>query len=315
MLSALPAILQRHASMSDRKSVPPSGQQRGGFARSEGLTPGRRSEIASRAAQARWRRDADPVRDSEIEELQMNTDTIDAADILVTELNEQVVMLSRSGARALESGQIGKAKSMINAIESTQAFLDRAEQLKIDIKSFYEGLIPQTPSFGLTSDNKQANSDQPARRQDRTDRALLNAKRDQILRQLETEHTVRLNRRSSATYKSEDNEIGVVCTISKWYEDGDGYWYAYHSNQDQFLDSVKHGYFVLGMMDSDTAIVLPLNLIRENLNKLSTTSIPGGETYWHINIDRGPRGALSLHRARGEPSLRLDSYIMQIAVE
>jgi hypothetical protein len=300
--------------MSDRKSAPPSGQQRGGFARSEGLSPARRSQIASRAAQARWRRDADSVGDSEIEDLQMNTDTIDAADILVTELNEQVVTLSRSGARALESGQIGKAKSMIRAIENTQGFLDRAEQLKVDIKTFYEGLIPQAPSSGLMSDNKQTNSDQPARRQDRTDRALLNARRDLILRQLETKHSVRLNRRSSATYKSEGNEIGIVCTISKWYADGDGYWYAYHSNQDQFLSSVRHGYFVLGMMDSDTAIVLPLSLIKENLNKLSTTKIPGGETYWHINIDRGPRGALSLHRTRGEPSLPLDSYIMQITL-
>jgi hypothetical protein len=95
------------------------------------MSPARRSEIASRAAQARWRRNADSVNDSEIEDLQMNTDTIDAADILVTELNEQVVILSRSGARALENGQIGKAKSMIGAIESTQGFLDRAEKTPV----------------------------------------------------------------------------------------------------------------------------------------------------------------------------------------
>lgn len=295
--------------MKARKTAPRSGQQRGGFARSEGLSPARRSEIASRAAQARWRGDTNLVSNAQIEDLQMNTDTIDAADILVTELNEQVVMLSRSGARALENGQISEAKSMIRAIESTQGFLDRAEQLKIDITAFYDRLTPQTPG----SESPAASSDQPARRQDRTDRALLNAKRDQILRQLETKHSVRLNRRSSATYKSEDSEMGIVCTISKWYADGDGYWYAYHSNQDRFLGSVKHGYFVLGMMDMDAAIVLPLRLIRENLEKLSTTAIPGGETYWHIIVDRGAHGALSLHRARGEPSLPLDSYIMRIA--
>ena len=298
--------------MSDRKSGPSSGQQRGGFARSEGMSPARRRKIASRAAQARWHRDPNSVADSEIEDLQMNTDTIDAADILVTELNEQVVMLSRFGARALESGQIGKAKSMIRAIENTQDFLDRAEQLKVDIRAFYEGLTPQNTDAEPTSDERSSNSDQPPRRQDRTDRALLNAKRDQILRYLETKHNIRLNRRSSATYKSENSEVGIVCTISKWYADGDGYWYAYHSNQDQFLDSVQNGYFVLGMMDSDAAIVLPLRLIRENLSKLSTTAIPGGETYWHINVDRGLKGRLSLHRARGEPSLPLDNYIIRV---
>jgi hypothetical protein len=295
-----------------RQTAPPSGQQRGGFARSEGLSPARRSEIASRAAQARWHRDVNLVNDAEFEDLQMNTDTIDAADILVTELNEQVVMLSRSGARALEAGQIIKAKSMIRAIESTQGFLDRAEQLKIDISAFYERPTPQNRDSESASDRGPGTSDQPARRQDRTDRALLNAKRDQILHQLETKHSIRLNRRSSATYKSEDNEVGIVCTISKWYADGDGYWYAYHSSQDQFLGSVKHGYFVLGMMDADAAIVLPLHLIRENLEKLSTTTITGGETYWHINVDREVNGALSLHRARGEPSLPLDSYVLRI---
>jgi hypothetical protein len=298
--------------MKARKTAPRSGQQRGGFARSEGLSPARRSEIASRAAQARWRGDSNLISNAQIEDLQMNTDTIDAADILVTELNEQVVMLSRSGARALENGQIAEAKSMIRAIESTQGFLDRAEQLKIDITGFYDRLTPQVRGSESPGERGQASFDQPARRQDRTDRALLNAKRDQILRQLETKHSARLNRRSSATYKSEDNEIGIVCTISKWYVDGDGYWYAYHSNQDRFLGSVKHGYFVLGMMDVDAAIVLPLQLIRENLEKLSTTAIPGGETYWHINVDRGLHGALSLHRARGEPSLPLDGYIMRI---
>jgi hypothetical protein len=223
-----------------------------------------------------------------------------------------VVVLSRSGARALENAQIAEAKSMIRAIESTQGFLERAEQLKVDITAFYERFTPQTRGSEVPGDREQANSDQPARRQDRTDRASLNAKRDEILRQLETKHSVRLNRRSSATYKSEDNEIGIVCTISKWYVDGDGYWYAYHGNQDQFLGSVKDGYFVLGMMDTDAAIVLPLRLIRENLEKLSTTTIPGGETYWHINVDRGVDGGLSLHRARGEPSLPLDNYLMRI---
>lgn len=293
-----------------RQTTSQSNQQRGGFARSEGMSPARRSEIASRAAQARWRRDGNLVNDIEIEDLQMNTDTIDAADILLTELNEQVVMFSRSGARALESGKLTEAKSMIGAIESTQGFLERAEQLKNDITAFYDRFTPLTQ--GSTA-RAQTSSPLPARTQDRTDRALLNAKRDQILRQLEADHGVRLNRRSSATYKSEKNEVGIVCTISKWYADGNGYWYAYHTNQDQFLSSVEDGYVVLGMMDTDSAIVLPLRLLRENLDKLSTTTIPGGDSYWHIIVQRGANDALSLHRSRGEVSLPLDSYVVQIS--
>jgi|GEM_PF-3799018 len=295
------------------KTAPSSGQHRGGVARSEVLSPARRREIASRAAQARWKTNANLFSNAGLEDFQVNTDTIDAADILVTELNDQVVMFSRSGARALEKGQIIQAKSIISAIESTQEFLERAERLKMDIAAFYERLTSQTGAMTVPGERAQERSDQAIRKQDRTDRALLNAKRGQILSQLETEYGVRLNRRSSATYKSDDDEIGIVCTISKWYPDGDGYWYAYHSSQDRFLGMAKRGYLVLGMMDSEHAIVLPREIIFANLEKLSTTTIPGGETYWHLNIDRDANGALSLHRAKGEPSLRLDDYVVRIA--
>jgi len=91
LLLCITVFRWKHASMRSKESKPLSGQQRGGLARKERLSSARRSEIASRAAQARWQRDPEDLKSSEIEDLQMNTDTIDAADILVTELNEQVV--------------------------------------------------------------------------------------------------------------------------------------------------------------------------------------------------------------------------------
>jgi len=75
---------------------------------------------------------------------------------------------------------------------------------------------------------------------------------------------------------------------------------------------LSQGFFVLGMMDSDTAVVLPVAVIRENQDTLNTTTTPGGRTYWHIHVSRSAGGRLSLQQARGEPPLPLDPYRIQI---
>jgi hypothetical protein len=65
--------------------------------RNERLTPERRSEIAARAAQARWNRQTTGINLANVEDFQMSTDAIDAADVLMTELSEQTALLSQSG--------------------------------------------------------------------------------------------------------------------------------------------------------------------------------------------------------------------------
>jgi hypothetical protein len=139
---------------------------------------------------------------------------------------------------------------------------------------------------------------------------LMNTERNKILRHLEAKHRVRLDRRSAAIYRSDDSEIGIVCMMSKWHAKNENYWYAYHPHQDEFLATTKQGYFVLGMMGSDDAIVLPVQKIRQNLDKLNTTTTPDGRSYWHIHISRSGTGFL-LQRAKGEPPLPLDRYIVR----
>jgi hypothetical protein len=242
----------------------------------------------------------------------MNADAIDAADILVTELSEQAAVLSLSGMNALSNGQLAEAKLIINAIEQTQALRDRAEQLKTEISALHSTLIPTTQ---LEEGNPRVFSlehfENGGRKQDRTDPVLMNTKRNDILRLLEAKYGVRLNRRSAAIYRSDGSEIGIVCTMSKWHAKNENYWYAYHPHQNEFLGTTKQGYFVLGMMDSEEAIVLPVQIIRKNLEKLNTTTTPDGRSYWHIHISRSGSGDLSLQRARGEPPLPLDRYTVR----
>jgi hypothetical protein len=290
-----------------------SGQQKGGLVRNERLTPEQRREIAARAAQARWNRETTRANLLKVEDFQMNTDAIDAADILVTELSEQAALLSQSGVNALTNGHLAEAKVIITAIEQTQVLRNRAEQLKVDIASLHSVLVPDTPSAHSSTEVVLPEAfESGGRKQERTDPLVMNAKRNKILHELEDKHGVRLHRRSAAIYRSDNNEIGIVCTMSKWHAKNENYWYAYHPHQDEFLGAMNEGFFVLGMMDSETAISLPVSVIRENLDNLNTTTTTDGRTYWHIHISRSKRGRLLLQRAKGESPLPLDPYAMQI---
>jgi hypothetical protein len=290
-----------------------SPQRKGGLARSELLTPSRRKEIAVRAAHARWNRGFPNVNLANIEDFQMNSDTIDAAEILITELSELAALLSQSGVSALLSGHLGEARLIINAIEETQMLHSRAAQLKTDIAALHSALVAATQP---NDDGLEAGSSRDfangGRRQDRTDPTLMNAKRNKILAQLESIHHARFHRRSAAIYRTDEDQIGIVCAMSKWHARNENYWYAYHPHQDQFLASVRRGYFVLGMMDLETAVALPADVIRKNLGKLNTTTTPDGRSYWHIHISHSEIGELVLHRAKGESPLPLGRYTLQI---
>jgi hypothetical protein len=300
--------------MDDELNARRSGQQKGGLVRSERLTREQRSEIAARAAQARWNRETTGVNLTNIEDFQMNTDAIDAADVLVTELSEQTALLSQSGVNALTNGHLAEAKLIINAIEQTQALRNRAEQLKVEIATLRSSLLPDTRlNDGSPGVFPPDHFESGGRKQERTDPLLMNDKRTRIVHQLEDKHGIRLHRRSAAIYRSDNNEIGIVCTMSKWHAKNENYWYAYHPHQDEFLVAMGEGYFVLGMMDSEVAVALPVSVIRQNLGKLNTTTTTDGRTYWHIHVSRSGSGGLSLQRAKGEPSLPLDPYIIQIA--
>ena len=238
----------------------------------------------------------------------MNTDAIDAADMLATALREEVAQLSERGADALFSGRLGETKLIINRIEQCEAFCDAVDQLNDDLRSFYSGFTEDEDSGSTNPDDANTS----ARKQERTDPALMNAKRKNILHRLEKKYGVRLNRRSTAIYRSDGNQVGIVCTMSKWHSKNENYWYAYHPHQDKFLAMTKQGYFVLGMMDANVALALPVEVVRQNLTKLNTTTTPAGRSYWHIHVSRSGNGSLSLQRARGEPPLALDRYTVSI---
>ena len=96
-----------------------------------------------------------------------------------------------------------------------------------------------------------------------------------------------------AQFWTPDHNVRATCTISKRYERGSNYWYAYHPQWDEFLGAGSLGYFVLGCLDKEVAYVLPHAEISGQLSNLNTTSRIG-KTYWHIHLEDDQEAGMSL---------------------
>ena len=68
----------------------------------------------------------------------------------------------------------------------------------------------------------------------------------------------------------------VVCTVSKRYtkRGAEPYWYAYHPSWDNFLAEGEAGLFVLGCVGLSEAFAIPVQVMREHLHQLRTTTTP-----------------------------------------
>jgi hypothetical protein len=289
--------------MSDQRDQRPS---KGGIARRDKLSPEKRREIALRAAQARWARadESSPVLLSELG-IYMKPDVLEAADMLVGELEAQAAEWRQLGANALAQGDLARARVTIDLIERTRLIEGRARDLKSEVGTLLKSITEEKSAVLDTTASE-------SRKQDRTDPAQMNAKRSQIIRKFEEKFEVQLRKRTEATFVDDEAGVRAVCTMSKWYPQSEAYWYAFHSHQDSFLGESNRGFVVLGMMDLNVAVVLPLKVIRDTLQYLSTTEPENGQQYWHLNIARRSDGKLMLHRARGADPVPLDQYLLRI---
>ena len=129
-----------------------------------------------------------------------------------------------------------------------------------------------------------------------TDSSILQAKRDQIVAALSHQHGSSVIKKSRAFYWSSGHLIRAACTISKRYTRKGGlhYWYAYHTQWDDFLREASHGYLVLGCMDRNDAFAIPVDVFRPLMETLNITSNEDGTHYWHIQLTEAATGSVSL---------------------
>lgn len=109
----------------------------------------------------------------------------------------------------------------------------------------------------------------------------IRAKRVQIVRTLSQMYQENLLATGIATFESQDHR--VVCTISKKFGRSPPYWFAYHRSWDDYLNSDKHGVFVLGCLDLNQAFSIPRGTIHGLLPRLNM-SLTDKKQYWHIHV-------------------------------
>ena len=118
--------------------------------------------------------------------------------------------------------------------------------------------------------------------------------RKRIISSLSERDGISLIAHKRAQFWTPDRNVRAACAISKRYEGGRNYWYAYHPHWDEFLAAANIGYFVLGCLDKEVAYVLPHADISRHLSNLNTTTSPDGKTYWHVHLEDNQEVGMSL---------------------
>lgn len=136
----------------------------------------------------------------------------------------------------------------------------------------------------FTADVSEASQSQKGQPQDRTELEVLEGVRQKIVSTFSKLRGKQLIKRSKAQYWSSDKELRVCCTVSKFYERTGNYWYAHHPIWHEFLSNGSEGYLILGLLDRDEAIALPISFVSQLLDDLNITQRHDGRHYWHIHV-------------------------------
>ncbi len=181
---------------------------------------------------------------------------------------------------------IKKIRGILIPIEYTRvdALVDVVFTTAKDIEADDRKMLPAVNGSSESSDLLQVET---------VDKGHVAEKRGRILDVIARKFDSVLLKKTRATYWSTDHSIRFVCTISKRYEKGSDYWYAFHPSWHDFLKEGVAGYFVLGCSDLQRAFAIPLSELERLLPKFSTTTTKG-ETYWHILLNETSQKTIQL---------------------
>jgi hypothetical protein len=123
-----------------------------------------------------------------------------------------------------------------------------------------------------------------------TDTALIEEKRQKVIKAFSQREGILLNRTSAAAYSSDDGKYKAIFTISKRYPTGSPYWYGFAPRWNEYLAKGKTSFVVLGCMDRDHAYAIPLERIQKLLPHLHRT----GDRHWHLALEESDSGQIEL---------------------
>jgi hypothetical protein len=108
---------------------------------------------------------------------------------------------------------------------------------------------------------------------------------------------------SLAKYANDDGAYRAIIAISKPYlgRDDFRYWYAYHTESDEFLAGGQKSFLLIGCMDRDHGYAIPRSVMAEHLTSLNTTTrATTKKVHYHIHLtERLGKLMMMLPKANG----------------
>lgn len=92
-------------------------------------------------------------------------------------------------------------------------------------------------------------------------------------------------RRSKVTYISPNKDTALICTVSREHHtsSGTGYWFVFHTHQQENLKEYQTAYIALGCGSADSILLIPFTDFKEWLSGMNMTHTDERE-YWHVQI-------------------------------
>jgi len=108
---------------------------------------------------------------------------------------------------------------------------------------------------------------------------------EKCFQKIELSLNVNLVKKSRIGYQTPDQQKGFVFSISKVFLEkfGTRYWFAFYPKQEKFLSYFKESYVVYSCGSEDNTFLVPLKIIQDEKENLSTTE-KDGKIFWHIHI-------------------------------
>ena len=120
-----------------------------------------------------------------------------------------------------------------------------------------------------------------------------------------------LVRRSRATFATIDEEVVVICAVSKEHAvpAGKGYWFGFRPHQREALLNAKKAYVAFGCGSASKLVLVPYKDFDPWISEMHQTTRDDGKMYWHVHID-DEASKLFLRRRAGSSRVELNTYLV-----
>lgn len=111
---------------------------------------------------------------------------------------------------------------------------------------------------------------------------------DECLTRISAKLNIIFIKQTRISFSSRDKKIGLICSISKPYKQGqhEGFWFSFHPYQKEFFKNFNIAYIAFGCGSPDILFLIPYNEFEPFLKNCGTTK-KEDKIYWqHVRIHK-----------------------------